>query len=49
MPVGVIAGIYPYTPEVSRAECDQIEIPSKFMYVNLPTRRACKGRLEVNP
>lgn len=48
----VLAGhyaLYPYTPEVSAAECDQIEIPSKFMCVNLPMRRACKGRLELSP
>lgn len=46
----VLAGhyaLYPWTPEVTTAECDQIEIPTKFMCVNLPERRACKGRISL--
>lgn len=48
----VLAGhyaLYPYTPEVAKAECDQIEIPTKFMCVNLPGRRACKDGFQFGP
>jgi hypothetical protein len=48
----VLAGhyaLYPWTAAVSKAECDQIEIGSKFMCVNLPTRRACAGNLQIPP
>jgi hypothetical protein len=46
----VLAGhyaLYPWTPEVSKAECDQIEIPSKFMCVNLPQRKACAANFQL--
>jgi hypothetical protein len=48
----VLAGhyaLYPWTPEVTQAECDQIEAPLKLMCVNLPSRRACRDRLQIEP
>lgn len=48
----VLAGhyaLYPFTPAVSGAECAQIEIPTKFMCVNLPGRRACRDRFKLSP
>jgi hypothetical protein len=48
----VLAGhyaLYPWTPEVTQAECAQIEIGSKFMCVNLPTRKACAANFQLAP
>lgn len=48
----VLAGhyaLYPHTPEVTKAECDQIEIATKFMCVNLPTRKACRDHFQLGP
>jgi hypothetical protein len=46
----VLAGhyaLYPYTPAVAAAECAQLETPTKFMCVNLASRLACKGRVDL--
>lgn len=48
----VLAGhyaLYPWTAEVTKGECDQIEIPTKFMCLNLSSRKACKDNLQLGP
>ena len=40
---------YPWGESVSAAECDLLKQPLKFMCVNLPTRRACAGNLQIPP
>jgi hypothetical protein len=40
---------YPWAQTVSTAECDQIESPLKAMCVNLSSRRACAGNLQLSP
>jgi hypothetical protein len=41
--------LYPWGSEVSKAECDAIEILTKFMCVNLASRNACAGDLQLPP
>lgn len=41
--------LYPATPDVGDAECQQIRLPTKLMCLNLDKRRACKGNLKLPP
>jgi hypothetical protein len=48
----VLAGhyaLYPWTPAVTTAECDQIKTPTKFMCINLPNRKACADNFQLMP
>jgi hypothetical protein len=39
--------LYPAAAAVTDAECAHVTLPGKYLCLNLPTRRACSGRLQL--